>query len=60
MGATAVEILLDVPAPTSYRRQNVGKIKSSDESSHQDREVIAKSLIRTDMPVLINVEYNKL
>jgi len=37
----------------------VGKIKSGDESSHQDRGVIAKSSVRTDMPVLINVEYNK-
>jgi len=52
-------MLLDVPALTSCRRQNVGKIKSGDESSHQDRGVIAKSSVRTDMPVLINVEYNK-
>jgi hypothetical protein len=59
VGATAVEMLLDVPAPTSCRRQNVGKIKSGDESSHQDRGVIAKSSVRTDMPVLIKVEYNK-
>jgi hypothetical protein len=59
MGATAVETLLDVPAPTSCRRQNVGKVKSGDELSHQDRGVIAKSSVRTDMPVLINVEYNK-
>ena len=59
MGATAVEVFLDMPVPTSCQRQNVGKIKSGDESSHQDRGGIAKSLVRTDMLVLINVEYNK-
>jgi len=58
--ATAVEVFLDIPIPTSCQGQNVEEAKSGDESSHQDRGVIAKSSVRTDMPVLINVKYNKL
>jgi hypothetical protein len=60
VGATAVEVFLDIPTPTSCQRQNVGKIESGNGLHHQDWGVIAKSSVRKDMPVLINVEYNKL
>jgi hypothetical protein len=59
-GATAVEMFLDIPAPTSCPRQNVGKIKSGGELRHQDWGFIAKSSVRKDMPVLIKVDNNKL
>jgi len=60
VGATAVEMLLDVLAPTSCPRQNVGKIKSGGELRHQDWGFIAKSSVRMDVPVLIKVDNNKL
>jgi hypothetical protein len=53
-------MFLDIPAPTSCPRQNVGKIKSGGELRHQDWGFIAKSSVRKDMPVLIKVDNNKL